>query len=161
MQLNRMSGEIEPKRQSHRRARPNSLLDGPPSASRGSRQAFLNPRPPSSDIPSVETAVRMRRSLGRVCARNALTRNLGSRVGESFVAAENINLKHGDEITEEIVKTFISNNTYNIKIYETDGDGNKRGNGVGATRYGRDIKKMINLQKFNQIKTHKYFYVQK
>ena len=82
-----------------------------------------------------------------------------TRVGESFVAAENINLNHGDEITEEISNTFIDNDTYNIKIYETDGEGNRRSNGVRATRYGRDIKKMINLQKFHQIITHRYYYI--
>ena len=84
-----------------------------------------------------------------------------TRVGESFVAAENISLKHGDEITSEVVNSFINNDTYNIKIYQTDGEGNKRANGVGATRYGRDIKKMLKLQKLNSTRTHRYYYVQK
>tara|TARA_R110000744_G_scaffold19900_9_gene52340 strand:+ start:851 stop:1597 length:747 start_codon:yes stop_codon:yes gene_type:complete len=84
-----------------------------------------------------------------------------TRVGESFVAAENISLKNGDEITSEVVNSFINNDTYNIKIYQTDGEGNKRASGVGATRYGKDIKKMLKLQKLNSIRTHRYFYVAK
>ena len=84
-----------------------------------------------------------------------------SRKGESFVAAENINLSHGDEITKEISQTFIKTDTYNIKIYQTDGDGNSRGIGVMATRYGKDIQKMITLQEMLQTREHRYFYVKK
>ena len=83
-----------------------------------------------------------------------------TRVGESFVAAKNSNLENGDEITSKVVQSFIDNDTYNIKIYQTDGEGNKRASGVGATRYGKDIKKMLKLQKLNSIKTHRYYYVQ-
>ena len=84
-----------------------------------------------------------------------------TRIGESFIAAKNVDLANGDEITSKVVESFINNDTYNIKIYQTDGEGNKRGIGVGATRYGKDIKKMFKLQKLNSIRTHRYYYVQK
>ena len=84
-----------------------------------------------------------------------------SRVGESFVAAEAINLNHGDEITKEVSTTFIKSDTYNIKIYQTDGEGNRRGNGVSATRYGRDIQKMVILQDRLGTREHRYYYANK
>jgi len=81
--------------------------------------------------------------------------------GESFVTAENINLNHGDVITSEIAKTFSDKDTYNIKIYQADESGNKRGNGSHAVRYGKDIKKMINIQDRLIKKEHIYIYIQK
>ena len=84
-----------------------------------------------------------------------------TKVGMSFVAADNFNLNHGDEITSRNIKSFILDDTYNIKIYSCDGAGNLRGNGTHSTRYGRDIAKMLKLQRFNTVRTHKYFYVQK
>lgn len=83
-----------------------------------------------------------------------------TRVGESFVAANNSNLEHGDEITSKNVKSFALDDTYNIKIYQCS-DGNIIGNGMHATRYGRDIMRMLKMQKFNSVRTHRYFYVQK
>ena len=85
---------------------------------------------------------------------------LRTRVGESFVAANNINLKDGDEITLEIANTFIDKDTYNIKIYQVDGDGNRRANGLSATRYGKDIKKAILLQQRSEILEYRYYYKQ-
>lgn len=84
-----------------------------------------------------------------------------TRVGESHIAASIIGLKHMDEITLEIAQTFIDNNVYNIKIYQCDREGNRRSNGTSASRYGKDIKSMLKMQKINPIRTHRYFYVQK
>jgi uncharacterized phage protein (TIGR02220 family) len=74
-----------------------------------------------------------------------------TRQGESLLNIENINLQDGDEITAEIANTFVDNNTYRVKVYDTDDDGNRRGNGRIGTRYGRDIKKTVKLED-NKIK---------
>lgn len=71
---------------------------------------------------------------------------LRTKKGESFVSAQKIDLKQGDEITAEIAKTFSDNDVYTIKTYQCDTNGNKRGNGMEAKRYGRDIKKMLKVQ---------------
>lgn len=87
-----------------------------------------------------------------------LEETLRTRVGESFVAASNINLKNGDEITSEVANTFIDEDTYNIKIYQVDEQGNRRANGISATRYGKDIKKAIKIQDRQDIREYRYYY---
>jgi uncharacterized phage protein (TIGR02220 family) len=86
-----------------------------------------------------------------------------TKVGESFLNAESINLKEGDEITSEIVKTFIDKDTYSFKEYQVGKNGEAIGNGIKATRYGKDVKKLILLEesnlKFNGIKEKKYYYI--
>lgn len=62
--------------------------------------------------------------------------------GASFVAAEKINLKYGDVITLDVASTLLDDDIYHIKVYNTNPEGNKRGAGRDAKRYGRDIKTM-------------------
>ena len=90
---------------------------------------------------------------------------LHTRVGESIISADRIELKNGDEITSKIAKTFIDSDTYDLKIYSTDGEGNKRGSGKSITRYGKDIRKLMSLQdtneKYNGVREYLYFYLAK
>lgn len=85
-----------------------------------------------------------------------------TREGESFVNASNLSLEDGTLITSLIAKDFISTDTYNLKVYNTDGDGNKRGNGKEVVRYGKDIKKLINVQdvqeNYNGVREYLYYY---
>ena len=67
---------------------------------------------------------------------------LRTKEGASFVAAEKIDLKYGDVITVDKAATFIDDDVYQIKIYQTDPEGNRRGNGTSAKRMGRDIKRL-------------------
>ena len=71
--------------------------------------------------------------------------------GTSFVVAKNTNLDHGQEITYEIAQDLVDQDLYNIKIYSTDDNGLRRGNGAVAKRYGKDIKASLKIQE-NQVK---------
>lgn len=82
-----------------------------------------------------------------------------TRIGESFVGASNINLSNGDEITTKIAETFIDNDTYNIKVYRVNDNGERLGAGTKATRYGKDIKLMLKKQDRMTRIEHKYFYI--
>ena len=85
-----------------------------------------------------------------------------TREGESFVNASNLNLEDGQEITMSIAKELIDGDTYNLKMFLTDGEGNKRGSSSKVVRYGRDIRKMINVQdsneKYNGVREYLYYY---
>jgi uncharacterized phage protein (TIGR02220 family) len=85
-----------------------------------------------------------------------------TRIGESIVNVDKFNLKDNDEVTTKIAKTFVDKDTYVLKIYNTDSNGNKRGSGKAITRYGKDIKKLIHVQdsneKFNGVREYLYFY---
>ena len=73
-----------------------------------------------------------------------------SRGGEAFLTAEKLDLKNGDEITNEIAQSFADNDTYNIMVWKLD-DGRKIGNGMASTRYGKDIKRTLKIQN-NEVK---------
>jgi uncharacterized phage protein (TIGR02220 family) len=85
-----------------------------------------------------------------------------TREGESFVNASKLNLEDGEEITMSIAKELIEGDTYNLKMFLTDGEGNKRGSSSKVVRYGRDIKKLINVQdtneKYNGVREYLYYY---
>lgn len=84
-----------------------------------------------------------------------------TREGESFVNASNLELIDGSEITTDISKQFILTDTYNLKMYRTDGDGNKRGGSQNLTRYGKDIVKMLLVQDMNEkhgVREFRYYY---
>lgn len=66
--------------------------------------------------------------------------------GSSFVSADKIDLKYGDIITSEVAKSLADEDVYDIKIYNTDDEGNVRGSGVKAKRYGHQIKVMEKIQ---------------
>lgn len=81
-----------------------------------------------------------------------------TKVGESLIAASHIDLKDGDEITYEISQKLSDTDLYNIKIYQTDGQGNRRSKGINATRKGKDIKKQLKLSKLTEVREYKYYY---
>tara|TARA_R110002073_G_scaffold148366_4_gene301514 strand:+ start:16855 stop:17616 length:762 start_codon:yes stop_codon:yes gene_type:complete len=85
-----------------------------------------------------------------------------TREGESFVNASNLNLEDGTEITLKIAKELIDTDTYNLRMFSTDGEGNKRGVSKTITRYGKDIKKLIHVQdsneKYNGVREYLYYY---
>lgn len=81
--------------------------------------------------------------------------------GASFVSAEKINLKYGDVITMDVAETFLDDDLYSIKIYNTDGEGNRRGSGVDAKRYGKDVKRMefVQHKKIQRGDVREYIYI--
>lgn len=85
-----------------------------------------------------------------------------TREGESFVNASKIDLQDGDTITISIANELIESDTYNLKMFSTDGKGEKRGVAKNIVRYGKDIKKLIHVQdsneKFNGIREYLYYY---
>ncbi len=84
--------------------------------------------------------------------------------GVSFLNIEQMGLKDGDIITLDNSKNLSDKDTFLIKVYQCNSDGNKRGNGMPATRYGKDLKRMIikqvNLKK-RGLQEHIYIYVSK
>ena len=72
------------------------------------------------------------------------------------------NLEDGQEITMSIAKELIEGDTYNLKMFLTDGEGRKRGSSSKVVRYGRDIKKLISVQdtneKYNGVREYLYYY---
>jgi hypothetical protein len=85
-----------------------------------------------------------------------------TREGESFVNISNLSIKHGEEIVTSLAQSLIDTDTYNLFLYKTDGEGNKRGNSSKIVRYGRDIKKLIKVQdtqeKYNGVREYRYYY---
>ena len=85
-----------------------------------------------------------------------------TREGESFVNASRLSLENGTEITTYISNQLIETDTYNLKIFFTDEYGAKRGNGKNIVRYGKDIKRLINVQdineKHNGLREYLYYY---
>ncbi|WP_370402822.1 conserved phage C-terminal domain-containing protein [Tenacibaculum dicentrarchi] len=70
--------------------------------------------------------------------------------GARFLSIEENNIKEGEEITEAIASTFTDDEVYSMKVYRCDTNGNRIGNGVPRKSYGKDIKRMINIQQNNK-----------
>ena len=84
-----------------------------------------------------------------------------TREGESFVNASNLNLGDGVEITLDISKQLVGTDTYNLYMYSTNGDGEKRGSSQKVSRYGKDIVKMLLVQDMNErhgVREYRYYY---
>tara|TARA_R110002126_G_scaffold128726_1_gene271287 strand:- start:734 stop:1486 length:753 start_codon:yes stop_codon:yes gene_type:complete len=84
-----------------------------------------------------------------------------TREGESFVNASNLNLGDGVEITLDISKQLVGTDTYNLYMYSTNGDGEKRGSSQKVSRYGKDIVKMLLVQDMNEkhgAREYRYYY---
>lgn len=81
--------------------------------------------------------------------------------GESFVSAESINLKQGEEITSEIAKNFSDNDTYTVMSYELDSKGIKVTKGREITKYGKDIKRLLKVRDNQDWKDFILTYIQK
>lgn len=82
--------------------------------------------------------------------------------GLELVNYSNLNIKNGEEIDYLNVNQFVDNQTYNLKMFLTDKEGNKRGSSSKVVRYGRGIRKMINAQdtneKYNGVREYLYYY---
>ena len=82
--------------------------------------------------------------------------------GLELVNYSNLKIENGEEIDNLNVTQFVDNQTYNLKMFLTDKDGNKRGSSMKICRYGRDIRKMINVQdsneKYNALREYLYYY---
>jgi len=85
-----------------------------------------------------------------------------TREGESFVNISNLNIEHGEEIVMSLAQNLIDTDTYNLFLYKTDGEGNKRGNSNKVVRSGGAIKKLIKVQdtqeKYNGVREYRYYY---
>ena len=85
-----------------------------------------------------------------------------TREGESFVNISKLGVEDGAEITMRIAEELIGTDTYNLYLYRTDGEGNKRGSSSKIVRYGEDIKKLIRVQdtqeKYNGVREYRYYY---
>ena len=85
-----------------------------------------------------------------------------TREGESFVNIANLEIEHNTEIVTSLAQSLIDTDTYNLFLYSTDGEGNKRGSSSKIVRYGRDIKKLIRVQdtqeKYNGVREYRYYY---
>lgn len=88
-----------------------------------------------------------------------------TRKGEMFTNVTNIHLKNGDEITPEIVHTFIDTENYKIKTYRLNEDGRRLGNGMTGVRNGKAIKMSLKAQEKNvskgEFKEFIYTYIAK
>tara|TARA_R110000803_G_scaffold210449_1_gene282293 strand:+ start:211 stop:969 length:759 start_codon:yes stop_codon:yes gene_type:complete len=67
-------------------------------------------------------------------------------VGQSFVAAEQINLTQGDEIVFSMSNNILDKDVYSIKTYDVDPQGNKKTSGMPSKVYGSNLKKMLKAQ---------------
>lgn len=80
--------------------------------------------------------------------------------GESFVTANQLKLKHGDEITLEIAKQFSENDTYTLMSYELNVSGQKITNGRLITKYGKDIIRLLKVRDQQEFKDFILTYIQ-
>jgi uncharacterized phage protein (TIGR02220 family) len=69
--------------------------------------------------------------------------------GESLLNAVKNDLNDGDEITFNISKTLSDTDTYNLIIFTLDSYGKSIGNGEKSVKYGKDIKKTLNINENN------------
>lgn len=81
--------------------------------------------------------------------------------GESFVSANSISLKNGDEITLEIADTFSDNDTYTLMSYELNSKGIRITKGREITKYGKDIKRLLKVRGRLDWKDFELTYIQK
>lgn len=81
-------------------------------------------------------------------------------IGESLLEASKIDLKNGDEITYKISLTFIDTEVYVFRSYDLNDKGQKIGSGQIDRRYGKDIKRLLKIQKNSGAKDFKLFYIQ-
>jgi uncharacterized phage protein (TIGR02220 family) len=82
--------------------------------------------------------------------------------GLELVNYSNLKIENGEEIDNLNVTQFVDNQTYNLKKFLTDKDGNKRGSSTKICRYGKDIRRMISAgdttEKYNGVREYLYFY---
>lgn len=66
--------------------------------------------------------------------------------GQSFVHAKQIDLKHGDTITQSLANTFIDKDVYEIRTYDIDAEGRRLTSGMLSRVYGATLKKMLKVE---------------
>lgn len=81
--------------------------------------------------------------------------------GESFVTANQIELKNGDEITLEIAKSFSDNDLYTVITYELNFKGERITKGREITKYGKDIYRLLRVRESQNWKDFELIYIQK
>lgn len=84
-----------------------------------------------------------------------------TREGESLLKASEIDLKNGDEITYEISLSFIDKEVYEFKYYDLNPNGDRVGLPTKESRYGRDIKRLLKIQKNSGEKSFVLIYISK
>ncbi|AGH56735.1 hypothetical protein CGPG_00036 [Cellulophaga phage phiST] len=86
-----------------------------------------------------------------------------TKVGESIVSANQLNLNDGDEITYEISKNLSDNDIYTVKTYLLDSNEELIGSGMIQKLQGKALIRLIKLghsaQKFGDKLENKYFYI--
>ena len=70
--------------------------------------------------------------------------------GESFVMAQQINLKQGDELTFEMSDNILDKDVYTIKTYDVDNSGSRITSGMLSKVYGLQLKKMLKAQSLRE-----------
>lgn len=78
-----------------------------------------------------------------------------TRQGESFVQISELNIKSGDELTEDNVTTFIDSDLYSLRTYKIDKNGARIGSGVKSKRTGKALKSLVKIQ-FNKLERDGY-----
>ena len=81
-----------------------------------------------------------------------------TKVGESFVVADAINLTQGDEIVFSMSNNLLDKDVYTIKTYDVDPSGNKLTSGMLSKVYGSNLKKMIKAEDNKVTKEFVYIY---
>ena len=83
---------------------------------------------------------------------------LRTKKGRGLLAAEQIDLNQGDEITLEMSANILDKDVYSIKTYDLDGAGNRITSGMSSKVYGKDLKKMLKAQSNKQVKENEFIY---
>lgn len=86
-------------------------------------------------------------------------------VGSGITKAVEIGLGEGDQIYVGNVSQFSDNDLYTFKTFNTDSEGQPKGNPLLETKYGKVLKKMVNVQenekKMNGIPSFIYTFVKR
>lgn len=69
-----------------------------------------------------------------------------TKVGSSYVNAQELNLKFNDSIDYKMSLKLVDDDVYDIRIYNMQGF-KRIGNGIAAKKYGRDIKQSLHNMK--------------
>lgn len=87
---------------------------------------------------------------------------LRTKIGESIMTANKLDLKKGDLFTLDHIDFINKNDTYDIKEYVCNVYGNKKGSGIDRSLYGYDlvslIKKQERIKKRNGTQERVYAY---
>lgn len=68
-------------------------------------------------------------------------------VGKGIISVSELGLKEGDEITHSLSRKFVDTDIYTFKTFQTDNEGNIKGNGKIQSNTGKQIRILLNVQK--------------